>query len=233
MRVALAAFCVVFGVSLRAGDDLSALLLGDTPFQVRTESKEGGLKSERKRHVFVRGGTVPMLPRSLVRPTFGARLGVFVPTSAEVSRPDAALSLGLFFRFPIHPFYNIGRFELAFDVAATRMSMDRYQSGSLYDDVWEDYLDVTISYLATIPVAMRRAPNFYIGFGFGIASESRTYRRSGSTVTEVDSDSALLVARLGWDSYRQFAFEASFRLLTDSQRNITTLVQISFCLYIP
>lgn len=234
MRLIVAFVCVCFAFTAWAGDELAKLLFEGGAFQVKTEETETSVKQETKRRLFLPGGGVrPTLPRSLVRPTIGVRTGVFLPTSAEVSRPDAAVSLGLFFRFPLHPLYNVGRFELAFDIAAMHMSMDRYQNGSLYDDIWEDYNEVTITYLATIPTAMRWAPNFYLGFGFGYASESRTYKRSGSIVDEMDSDSAIFIARFGWDSYRNFAFEISFRVLTDYQRNITTMAQVSFCLYIP
>jgi len=233
MRLMMAAVVVLSVGVASADDDLLRMLFTNTPFQVKTEKEETKIKQETKRHLFFPGGVAPRIPRSLIRPTVGARLGVFVPTSAEVSRPDAAVSLGLFFRFPIHPLYNIGRFELAFDTAAMHMSMDRYQNGSLYDDVWEDYMEVTLSYLFTFPRIYRYAPNFYLGFGFGLADESRTYRRSGSTVEEVDENSALFIARLGWDSYNFFAFEISIRVLTDSQRNITSMVCVSFCVHFP
>ena len=233
MRLIMAAI-VVFSVGVAsADDDLLRILFTNTPLQERTGKEEVEVKQETKRHLFLPGGVTPKIPRSLIRPTVGARLGVFVPTSAEVSRPNAAASLGLFFRFPIHPIYNIGRFELALDTAAMHMSMDRYQNGSIYDAVWEDYMEVTLSYLFTFPRIYRYAPNFYLGFGFGLAGESRTYRRSGSTVEEVDEDSAIFIARLGWDSYNFFAFEVSIRVLTDSQRNIASMACVSFCIHFP
>jgi len=233
MRLMMAAVVVLLVGVVSADDDLLRMLFANTPFQVSSEGQKSEVKQETKRHLLLPGGATPKIPLSLIRPTVGARLGVFVPTSAEISRPNAAVSLGLFFRFPIHPLYNIGRFELAFDTAAMHMSLDRYQNGSLYDNVWEDYMEVTLSYLFTFPRIYRYAPNFYLGFGFGLADESRTYRRSGSTTEEVDENSAIFIARLGWDSYNFFAFEVSIRVLTDSQRNITSMVCVSFCVHFP
>jgi len=233
MRLTMAAVVVLLAGVVSANDDLLQMLFTNTPFQVTTEEETTEIKQETERHLLVPGGATAKIPLSLIRPTVGARLGAFVPVSAEVSRPNAAVSLGLFFRFPIHPRYNIGRFELAFDTAAMHMSLDRYQKGSVYDDVWEDYMEVTLSYLFTFPRLYHYAPNFYLGFGFGLASESLTYRRAGSTIRDVDENSSLLIFRLGWDSYDFFAFEISVRVLTDSQRNITTMACMSFCVHFP
>jgi len=230
MRLMTAAIVVLSVGVASADDDLLRMLFANTPFQVKGESE---VKQETKRHMFFPGRAPAKIPPSLIRPTVGARLGTFVPMSVKGSRPNAAVSLGFFFRFPIHPVHNIGRFELAFDIAATHMSMDRYQNGSLYDDVWEDYMEVTLSYLFTFPRLYHYTPNFYLGFGFGLASESLTYRRAGSTIQDVDENSSLLIFRLGWDSYNFFAFEISVRVLTDSQRNITTMACISFCVHFP
>jgi len=192
------------------------------------ESAEKEVLKESRRTYATGGGSI-ILPLPLRRPVIATRVGVWLPSSAEDAKPDASVSLGLALRWPIHPRMNLGRFEVAFDFSASDMELDRYHNGVYYESAEADYYEVSLSYLFH-PGGPYRATNFYLGVGFGLAGEATSRERAGVT-EEWDNDSAICVLRVGWDSFRSFYWEISYRALLDSQRNMEGMLQVVFGLY--
>ncbi len=166
-------------------------------------------------------------PWGLRRPVFGFRLSWIKCTAAEGEAPDAAPALGIFFRFPLSPYRNVGRMEIAFDTTVYKMQHD-VPAG--FDDVYEEFREFTVCYLFH-PMAMRRGgENFYLGFGFGVGSDRAVVEMAGGSSSDSE-ESSLLLAKMGWDTGQGFFFEISYRWMFSDDVNLEELIAVAVGLY--
>jgi len=216
MRLCIAILAAVCITGVAQADQLLDYLYGVGNFQV----------VRKERTVLPPEAGAPAMPKALTRGVIGFNIGGLIPLASRDENPSGALGVGFLLRFPLRPGLPMGRFEVAANVAVTKMLRDKPLG---VDEFYEEYWELDICYLGHFGRA-RHMLNPFWGIGLGYASESAVTEVGSSTSRDTET-TALFILKLGWDTLRGISLEFSIRWLLNTDCNISSMAGLFLSVY--
>ena len=216
MRLWVAVLAVVWTTGVAWADELLDYLCGVGDFQV----------VRRERTVLPPEAGAAGMSRALNRGVIGFNIGGLIPLAARRENPAGALAMGFLLRFPLRPGLPVGRFEISTNFAVTKMLRDKPTD---VKESYEEYWELGVCYLGHFSTA-RFSLNPFWGVGLGYAAESEV-REGGSDTRRDTTPTALLIAKVGWDTLRGISLEFSIRWLLNSDCNISSMAALLMTVY--
>lgn len=163
------------------------------------------------------------------------RVGWLFVSHAEDEKPTNVPTVGLSVRYLLPP-NGLHMLELAVDSTIDRMELD--ETPGVMDAFYEEFFDITISFLGSFGARYGMESPLYWGIGIGYSKETARVNYMDNPRPagfpggdEAYNESGVFQLKLGWDSGRNTYVELVYKKLVDSDRNLDQLFNLIVGLY--